>query len=170
LARKFVLDREIALIESVNKELIQSFTGEEIHHYSVSAEHTQAHRIYGEAIQKTWAPPTKLNGQVKYTEESESSTQVGADKRYASEFYFLTRELQDRNVRPQMGDYLEHGEIFYQITSVTQPSLIFGQIGEKIVTLCKTVPAREGDFQAGSDSREDVHHTHPVQRPAATNR
>lgn len=162
MSRKFVTDREIAFINSINKELIQKVSGQEINYYAISLEHSRAHRLYDEATKKVWAPPVKINGRVHWDNSGTASTGQGTDSKYVCDVFFHTLELQDRNVAPKEGDFIEFGQVFFEITAVTQPQLVFGQVNNKIMTKCTCIPAREGNFQNGNSSSENVDNTHPV--------
>jgi hypothetical protein len=161
LARKFVTSRELTLIKNINKELIQKFTGEEVTYYAISEEHTVAHRLYQESINKVWFSPVKINARVEYDNPGVESTNFTLDSQFTLGVFFLTDELIERNLKPKEGDFIEYGQIVYEITAVTQPQLVYGQINNKIMTKCMCVPSREGQMQVNSDSTQFVDNTHP---------
>lgn len=165
MSRKFVTEKEHQYIESLNKELIQNFTGEEVIYYAISKEHTVTHRLYNEAIHKVWFSPVKINARVEYDNPSELSTNFSVDSQYDLTVYFHTLELQDRNVKPTTGDFIEYGQIIFEITSVTQPQRVFGQINRRILTRCICKPSREGQMQVNSINSEFVDNTTPVEDP-----
>lgn len=107
-------------------------------------------------------PPVKINALVKWDNTGVSSTNLGIDSKYTAEIYFHTEELTDRNVVPKEGDFVEFGQVFFEITAVTQPQIVYGQINNKIMTKCICTPSRESQFQAGSQSDENVDNTHIV--------
>ena len=162
MARKFITDHELAFISKINHELIQYVVGQEINYYAISVEHTKAHRLYNEAIKKTWNPPVKVNARVLWDNPNSVSTTLGVDSKYTAEIYFHTDELRERNVLPKEGDFVEFGQVFFEISSVTQPQLVFGQVNNKIMTKCVCVPSREGQFQAGGQSDQEIDNTHPI--------
>jgi len=164
MSRKFITDREIAFINSINKELIQSVVGQEISYYSISLEKSRANRLYDEAIEKVWDPPVLINARIMWDNTQSASTSFGVDSKYSLEVYFHNKELEERNILPKEGDFIEFGEVFFEITSVTQPQIVFGQINNKIMTKCVCVPSREGQFQAGARDSEGIQHTHPVEQ------
>jgi hypothetical protein len=163
MARKFVTEREIAFIDAINKELIQKVVGQEVSYYAISLEKSRVHRLYDEAIEKVWDPPVMLNARILWDNAQSITTNMGVDSKYSVEVYFHDLELRDRNVRPKEGDFIEFGQVFFEITSVTQPQIVFGQINNRLMTKCICVPSREGQFQAGSRSSEGVDNTHPVE-------
>lgn len=170
MSRKFITDREIAFINAINKELLQRVVGSEIKYYALLLKETQVHRLYNEAVKKTWAAPVEVNAHVMWDNPSVASNQFGQDSKYTAEVYFHTQELQERNVLPKEGDFVEFGTVFFEITAVTQPQIVFGQINNKIMTKCVCVPSREGQFQAGGQSDQDASHSHPVEQSIGVNK
>lgn len=170
MSTKFITDKEIAFINMVNKELIQNVVGEVVHYYAILADKTRVHRLYQEAVKKVWAAPVKANALVMYDNPSVKSTNIGSDSMYTIEVYFHLQEIQDRNLVPREGDFIEYGSIFYEITAVTQPQVVFGQINNKVMTKCSCTVSREGQFAAGGDSAMDRANVHPDQQVIGVNR
>jgi hypothetical protein len=163
MARKFITERELAFIDKINKELIQKVTGQEISYYAISLEKSRTHKIYNEAVEKVWDPPVKVNARVLWDNTQSAATSFGVDSKYSCEVYFHSLELKDRNVQPKEGDFVEFGEVFFEITSVTQPQIVFGQVNNRLEVKCVCVPAREGQFAAGGRNSEGIRNTHPIE-------
>lgn len=170
MSRKFITDREIAFINKINHEYIQSVIGQTVYYYAISIPETQVNDIYNEAMQKTWSPPVEINGLVLWENPTSSTTQFGVDADYRLEVYFHSQELQERNVFPREGDFIEFGEVYFEISSITEPQIVFGQINNKIMKKCSCVKAREGQFKAGGRSGEGVGNEHPVEQVIHVNR
>lgn len=162
MAKKFIDTKAIAFIDAINRQLIQKVIAEEVFYYAVSLKQSEVKRLYGEAIQKTVAAPVRINALVKYENTNSRTTDFGVDSKFLLEVYFHQKELSERNVKPIEGDFIEYGQIFFEIASVTQPQLVFGQINNKIQTKCVCVPSREGQFQFGNQSNIDKDNSHPA--------
>jgi hypothetical protein len=160
MAKKFVDTKMIAFIDSINRQLIQKIIGEEVKYYAVSLKQTEVQRLYNEAVQKTVTAPVSINALVKYENLNTRSMDFGLDAQFNLEVYFHNKELSERNVKPTEGDFIEYGGIFFEITSVTQPQLVYGQIEHKIMTKCVCISSREGQFQFGSRSDRDDDRSH----------
>lgn len=163
MARKFITERELAFISRINKELIQKVVGQEVSYFEIDLQKSKANRLYDEAIEKVWKPPVLVNARVLWDNPSATSTNFGIDSKYTAEVYFHRDELDNRNVSPKEGDFLEFGQVFFEITSVTTPQIVFGQVNNRIMTKCICVPSREGQFQSGGRSSEAVENTHPIE-------
>lgn len=162
MSRKFITEKEIAFNSSIIKEFIQNFVDQHVHYYTIDPEENNVTNVYGEQIRKRWKNPVRINALVSYDDTGAKSTVLGQDQEYTLEVYFHTQELIDRNVKPSEGDFVEFGQIFFEITSVSQPQLFFGQANNKILTKATCVASREGQFAAGSSSEEDVDNSNPV--------
>lgn len=162
MPRKFVGTREIAFVNSITRELHQHVVDEEVYYYAILLDRTKVDDLYNEAIKKAWAPPVKVTARVLYDNTTTKSGLFGPDSEYASEVYFHTQELNERNLRPREGDFVEYGQVFYEITSVTKPQLIYGQVNNKLMTKCKLVPAREEQFAALGDSAKNRDNSHQL--------
>ena len=75
---------------------------------------------------------------------------------------FHTDELIERNVKPREGDFIEFGQVVYEIAAVTKPQLTFGQVQKKIMTRCVCIPSRQGQFQIHGDRAKFIDNTTPV--------
>lgn len=162
MARGFITCKELSYISEINKELIQNFVGQEIIYYAISEEHTVSHSLYHESINKVWFSPIRINARVSYDNPGVDSTNFTLDSKYSLTVMFHTDELTERNIKPREGDFVEFGQIVFEITSVTQPQLIFGQVQKKIMTKCTCVPSRQGQMQIHGDDSKFVDNTHPV--------
>lgn len=163
MARKFITERELAFISRINNELIQKVVGQEVSYYEIDLEKSRVHRLYEEAVEKVWKPPVLVNARVLWDNPSSVQNTIGIDSKYTAEVYFHTNELMERNVSPKEGDFVEFGQVFFEITAVTQPQIVFGQVNNRIMTKCICVPSREGQFQAGNDSSRAVDNSHPIE-------
>jgi len=163
MARKFITERELDFIGRINHELIKKVVGQEISYYEIDLERSKVNRLYEESIEKVWKSPVMVNARVLWDNPSSNTTNFGVDSKYTAEVYFHTLELNERNVRPKEGDFVEFGQVFFEITSVTQPQIVFGQVNNRIMTKCICVPSREGQFQSGGRSSEGVDNTHPIE-------
>lgn len=162
MSRKFVTEREIAFINSITRELHQHVVDEEVMYYSIDLQQTEVHRLYNEAVKKTWLPPVKITARVLYENLNSVSNQFGIDSQFKLEVYFHRTELDERHLQPREGDYIEYGQQVYEITSVSESSLVFGQINNKLMVKCTCVPSREQQFQIGGQSDQGKDNTHPI--------
>jgi hypothetical protein len=157
MPRKFVTEREVEFVNSLTRELHQRVVQAEVYYYAIVLDRTDLDDLYNEAVRKTWASPVKVTARILYDNQSAKAGVFGLDSQYVTEVYFHTQELVERNLVPREGDFIEYGQVFYE------PQLVFGQINNKLMTLCKLVSSREGQFQAGSLSEQNIDRSHPIE-------
>ena len=143
----FVGKKERDLVKQVNDELIERVIGQEILYYPISMEATDYHRVYGEAIKKSFLPPIRIYALVEYGGQTSDSTNLGVDKSANITVKFQTRRLiEDQDIYVREGDFVLYGEQFYEIGTLTWTRQLFGQIEHKFEIIAECVRVREGTF------------------------
>jgi len=146
MSRKFIGRKELAFVAQINRELIQSVIGQEVTYYQILADKTQTNDLYNEAINKVYAVPVKTNCLVYYENSTEVVTNFPADSKYNLDVYFHKAEMDDRNLSPKMGDFVQFGQVLFEIYNSSEPQMAFGQIESMIMIKCVCGPARQGQF------------------------
>lgn len=151
MARLFIGDREKALFDSINKELIQRIVCQKVIYYAIAAEATNAHRIYQESVSKTVYPPVEVNARILYKEPEQKSDRFSYDTIYQIEAYFFQEELKERNLIPRGGDFVKFGDVVYEIERLTKPQIVYGQIEKEVMVKAECRVARESQFEVMDD-------------------
>ena len=142
--------KERDLVKQVNDEIIERVVGQTIAYYPLDIERTKYHEVYGEAIQKTFLPPVAVKALVEYGGiKTEYSKNIGLDKTQNITVHFHKRRLtEDQNLFVREGDFVLYGDSLYEIVSLEEPKLIYGQVDHKLEISAKCIRAREGLFDA----------------------
>tara|TARA_R100001509_G_scaffold156645_1_gene120078 strand:+ start:988 stop:1476 length:489 start_codon:yes stop_codon:yes gene_type:complete len=146
----FTGEKEKDLVKQVNDEIIERIVGQTIAYYPIDLERTYFHELYGEAINKTFLPPVRVQALIDYGGlKTEYSKNIGLDKSQSITIHFHKRRLtEDQNLFVREGDFVLYGDSFYEIVSLEEPTLIYGQIDSKLEISAKCIRAREGLFDA----------------------
>jgi len=146
----FTGKKERDFVKQVNDELIERVIGQQIVYYPIDIKRTNYHSLYGEAINKTFLPPIKVNALVEWEGLSTSYAEsVGIDKVTTVTVHFHKRRLtEDQDLFVREGDFILFGKLYYEIVSLEQPKLLFGQPDHKMEIAAKCIRAREGRFNA----------------------
>jgi hypothetical protein len=145
----FLGEKERNLVKQINDEIIERVIGQTVVYYPISREHTRFHSIYGEAVQKTFLPPVKVNALVTWQGSKTSAEAFGIDRVTSIEVKFHRRRLtEDQDLYVREGDFVLYGDVFYEIVSLNEAKLLFGQIDHKFEIDAKCIRAREGVFIA----------------------
>jgi hypothetical protein len=144
----FLGEKERNLVKQINDEVIERVVGQTITYYPMSREHTN-YNLYGEAIQKTFLSPVKVQAMVEW-EGSKTETKVyGIDRVTNITVKFHRRRLtEDQDLYVREGDFVLYGDTFYEIVTIAEPKLLFGQVDFKFEVAAKCIKARESLFNA----------------------
>ena len=142
----FTGQREKDYIKQVNDEIIERVVGQTVLYYPISLEHTKFHKLYGEAIEKIFLDPVRIYAMVKFDSQTTTTTPLGVDRVEKITVAFHKRRLtEDQDLFVREGDFLQYGEHLYEIMTLTEPKLLFGQDDRfEIAASCQR--AREGLF------------------------
>jgi hypothetical protein len=163
LAQKFITSRELGLIRHWTKELVQDVSRQYVLYYAVSPEDSVIHDVYDEAISKTMMDPVKVNCRVEFDELAATTGQGIMDSNFSLTVLVAPQEFTDRNLNPRAGDFVEWGQVIFEITNVTKRNPAFGQANEKVTIQLTCSPSRESQYKAESSSDDGIDNTHPVE-------
>lgn len=146
----FLGKKERDLVKQVNDELIEKVIGQQVLYYPIDLERTKFHDLYGEAIEKTYLPPIRIYALVEYTEYATTYLDgVGVDKSWEVNIHFHKRRLeQDQNLYVREGDFVLYNDNYYEIVTLREPTLLFGQAGQTFEISARCKKARKGLFDA----------------------
>ena len=146
----FLGKKERDLVKQVNDELIERVIGQTIAYYAIDHDTTAYHNLYGEAIEKNFLPPIRVQALIEWNGISTTySDKIGIDKVSEITVHFHKRRLtEDQDLFVREGDFVLYGDILYQIMTLSQPKRLYGQIEHKLEISAKCIRAREGLFDA----------------------
>lgn len=144
MARLFVTSRELDFINDTVKELIKDVVGQKIYLYKVRPEVTNIHGVYEEAIDKVFDPPVELECRVQYEPEDVRANRFGTEEYYTINCYFHSRDLIERDVEINEGDFFNFDATWFEVVKSTINTIIYGQIEHSmgVHVICKQ--ARRG--------------------------
>ncbi|MBG17533.1 MAG: hypothetical protein CMB77_04195 [Euryarchaeota archaeon] len=177
MARLFITPREIDFISDLTKEINKDVIGQKVFYYKIRPDLTDIHEIYEEAMTKVFNPPVEVEARVDWDPSEIKTTRFGTETVKTIQVYIHYRDLLDRNLEIQEGDYISYGNIFFEITSSIFTSLIFGQVEYKtgLKLACKQARKGQIDFKVhgptdeGDTTPDAVQKTFVQQRGSAIN-
>lgn len=147
MARLFVGPREQDFISDVTKELCKDVVGQKIFYYSVSADMTHTHPVYDEAPDKVFDPPIEVEALVGPPEYGTVTNAFGVDMTFKVEVYVQWKDLVDKGIDVEVGDFFTYGEVLYEIVSVNFLKPVYGQVEHKDGVKVSGVRARQGQLK-----------------------
>jgi len=143
----FLGEKERDLVKQVNDELIERVIGQQVLYYPVSAEYTNYHPVYGEAINKNFLSPIRVYALIEWGGFETTTDQYGLDKTYSLTVHFHKRRLtEDQDLYVREGDFVLYNDDYYEIVSLAEPREIFGQAGKSLEISAACIKSRRGLF------------------------
>lgn len=134
MARLFVGQREVDFFSDITKELIKDVAGQKIYYYTVREDLSNVHEIYEESLEKVFNPPIEIECLVEWQASEVRTTQFGQEQSKTVIVYLHPRDLLDRDIEFNDGDYFSYGEYFFEATSVVYDKIAYGQV-ERVVSI-----------------------------------
>jgi len=120
-------DRDVALIRSVNRELLNNIVDTTIDIFKISLYDTKAN-LYGEAINKIYKPGVRVASLITHEDQAWSSDEFGPDMNQTATFAFLKYELETiANVVLEVGDVIAWDEKYWEVDGVTENQYFMGK-------------------------------------------
>ena len=144
----FLGKKERDLVKQVNDELSERIIGQPIAYYPISIEDTNFNATYGEAIEKVSLPPVRVYVYVQ-VENKQTNDKFGYDYQTSLTVFFSERRItEDQDLYVRVGDFIQYGEIFYEIARTYDDTrYYFGQVEHKFQIAAECIRAREGLFK-----------------------
>lgn len=160
MARLFVTQRELNFISDITKEIVKDVVGQKIYYYPISEHKTKTHEVYNEALKKVYDNPIEIECFVDaiFAQPTKIDT-FGVDNQYTLEVFIQYRDLIDKGIRVNIGDFFSFDEIFYEINTVTVTKNIYGMPEHKSGIKLTAGRAREGLFKALFKGPTDISRT-----------
>ena len=110
----------------ISREILQHIVEQEIGYYKLSLTDTQAN-LYGEATDKVYINPVKLNCLITRGDQVITDDEFGPDLNREVSFAFLREDLKDTGVVPEVGDILVWHSDYYEVDTVRENQLFLGR-------------------------------------------
>lgn len=147
MPRLFASDKDLAFISDINKELIKDIIGQKISYYSVSELKTKIHTVYNESPEKIFDDPIEIEVLADSPENRTKFDRFGFEEDFTLELYIQWRDLVDKGIEVNVGDFFQYGENFYEIHQMNFIKTIFGQVEHKDGVRVWAKKARASQFK-----------------------
>ena len=122
----FGSNRDFDLLVSINRELLKDIVEQEILIYKLSIADTSTN-LYGEALEKTYLEPVKLNCLITRGDKVIDINEFGPDLGRNASVALLRRDLEDIQLVPEVGDIVRWHEDYYEVDLVKENQLFYGR-------------------------------------------
>ena len=132
MARLFITPREIDLISDLTKEVTKDVVGQKVYFYKAREDLSNIHDVYEEAPDKVFDPPVEIDARVEWEASAPTTGRYGSEELATITVYFHERDLIDKDLDPEPGDYFSYGSTFFEITSTVVNSQVYGQVEHSV--------------------------------------
>lgn len=146
MSRLFITQREINFINDIAKEVIKDVAGQKIYYFSISETKTQIHDVYEESPDKIFETPIEIDCFVKYSPQEIRTNQFGSEEFYSVECYIQKKDLLDKGIEINEGDFFSYGSVFFEVIQAPMSLTIFGQIEHSSYITITGKQARKRQF------------------------
>lgn len=148
MSRLFITQREQNFISDITKEVVSDVVGQKIYYFPISEIKTRIHDVYNESPEKIFDNPIEIKALVESPQNDTKMNLFGPERLFKLEVFLQDRDMNERGIKVELGDFIQYGDLTYEIEKVTQIRNIFGQV-ENIDGLKLTChQARQGQFHA----------------------
>ncbi len=157
MARLFISSRELNFISDITKEIIKDVIGQKIYYYPISEHKTQSHEVYNEALKKVFDNPIAIDALVDNNFQADTKIdKFGIDAQFRIEAFVQYRDLLDKGINVNIGDFFSFSDVFYEITDRVVIRNIYGLAEHKDGIKLVGLKAREGLFKAVTLGPTDI--------------
>ena len=146
MARLFITPREIDFIADIAKEITKDVIGDVIYYYKVREDVSNVHEVYEESPDKVFDPPIEIDARIQWNPREIKTDRFGYEGVYTTEVYIHYRDMIDRGIKLEEGDYFSYGDNYFEITSIVYDKVIFGQVEHISGYTLKGTQARKGQI------------------------
>lgn len=126
----FGRNRDILLINSINRELLPDIITQQVGYYKVQLGESVTN-IYGESSNKFVTGPALLNCLITRGDQTWSAADgFGPDLDRTVSFAFFLEDLKDLQILPEVGDVIFWYENYYEVDGVVDNQYFVGKIPE----------------------------------------
>jgi len=122
----FGSDRDFSLFGKINRELLTDIVEQEVLYYKISLQDTISN-LYGEALEKSFLEPIKLNCLITRGDQVITDDEFGPDLGREASFAFLRELLVEADTLPEVGDIVMWHEDYYEVDTVRENQLFVGR-------------------------------------------
>lgn len=117
---------DVGTLLHIGREFVKDVVEQEILLYKVNLEDT-LDNIYGEATEKYYWQPLKLNCLIRRGEQDWNVVEYGSDINRSTEFAFFKEDLREANTIIEPGDVIEWSKNYFEVDGIRENQQFLGK-------------------------------------------
>lgn len=118
--------RDVLFVNSINEELLSGIISQQVGYYKVDL-NSSTTNIYGESINKFIYDPVLVYCLITRGKQTWFTGEEGPNVIRESTFAFFKNELIEKNIIPEVGDYIVDQESYYEVDTVVENQYFVGK-------------------------------------------
>ena len=118
--------RDISLLRTINKELINDIIQQEVGFYKFVLPDSDTN-VYGESENKVYYEPMLVSCLIDREDQTWSETDFGPDSTQQMTFRFLRAGLVEKNLVPEIGDIVLFNNDYFEFNSIIENQFFTGK-------------------------------------------
>jgi hypothetical protein len=133
MSRLFLTHKEFDFMSDITKEAIKDLAGHAIYFFPVSYTKSSKDDLYNESEHKVIESPLYIECLIDLEGQTKTKTSnFGHDEIRSLKAHIHKRDMDERNIVPKIGDYVQYGNTNYEVTKVSSSSKrIYGYSEER---------------------------------------
>jgi hypothetical protein len=170
MSRLFVGSRDIQFVNDITKEVLKDVIGQKIYYYAISTMATKVNKVYNESPNKIFEKPIALDVLIGQPQWAVKDDRFGIEQMSTLEVLIQARDLIDKKISPNEGDYFTYGDVVFEVVSYLNLNNIFGQEEYECAYKIVGKQARPGEFDPAKifsprkDTGVPLEHSDEVQK------
>jgi hypothetical protein len=119
-------ERDISLLKTFNKELINDIIQQEVGFYKFVLPDSRTN-VYGESENKVYFEPMLISCLIDREDQAWSETDFGPDSTQQMTFRFLRTNLVEKNLVPEVGDIVLFNNDYFEFNSIIENQFFTGK-------------------------------------------
>ncbi len=144
MSRLFITPRELDFISDITKEIIKDVVGQKIYYYHLRDDLSRIHEVYEESTEKVFDPPIDLDCRVEWQPSEVRTGRFGSEQIAIITAFVHERDLIDKEIGIEEGDYFSYGDTFFEITKAVTMDNIYGEVEHQTGISVTGHQARQG--------------------------
>jgi len=119
-------NRDVLLVNSINKELLGNIIEQKIGYYKINISDTNVN-IYGESNKKYYFEPIILNCLIQRGDSQTLDDDLGPDSTRKVSFNMFRQDLIDADLEPETGDIIMWNNNYYEVDNTNDNQFFLGK-------------------------------------------
>ena len=117
---------DVGTLLHIGRELVSDVVEQEVLYYKICLQKTEDN-LYGEAMEKFYWTPIKLNCLIRRGDQEWNVREYGSEVDRVTEFAFFKEDIRDRELLIEPGDVIEWSKSYFEVDGIKENQMFLGK-------------------------------------------